>query len=89
MDTIKFANGETHSCSYIATIPEAGTHMAIIAVNDMTFAEAAALFSDPNKTAEIEWGLYKLVGYTNLTMLGVEDYGIQAVLKGGHNEQRS
>lgn len=86
MDTIKFANGEVHSCTFCSTIPD-GT--AFIALDDVSFAEAAAIFSDPDKTSEMEWGNYRLVGYTQLVMLGVQPYGIQAALKGGHDERKT
>lgn len=62
---------------------------AIIAIDDADFAQAAAIFSDAEKTAIMEWGLYRLVGYTRLVSLSIHPYGIQAVLKGGHDERIS
>ena len=88
MDTIKFANGETHDCSFLSTIPDGATFTAFIALSDVDFATAASIFADENKTSRMEWGNFALVGYTNLVMLGVQPYGIQAVLKGGHDERR-
>lgn len=89
MDTIKFANGEIHSCSFLSTIPEGGAMKAYIAIDDVGFAEAAALFTDSEKTSTMEYGEYRLVGYTNLNGLYVQPYGIQAVLTGGHDERIS
>ena len=88
MDTIKFANGEIHDCSFLSTIPYGDTKQAIIALSDVGFPQAAAIFADENRTREMEYGVYRLVDYTELVMLGVQPYGIQAVLKGGHDERR-
>lgn len=87
METIKFANGEVHNCTFMSTIPIGGSMRAIIAIDDVDFAQAAAIFSDTNKTATMEWGSYRLVGYTNLITVGVQPYGIQAILRGGHDER--
>lgn len=62
---------------------------AFIALSDVSFAEAAAIFSDENMTSEMEWANYRLVGYTNLLGVYVQPYGIQAILAGGHDEQIS
>lgn len=87
MDTIKFANGEIHSCSFLSTIPEGDTMRAIIALDDVDFATAAAIFSDSDKTETMKYGEYRLVGYTKLNGLYIQPYGIQAVLTGGHDER--
>jgi len=86
MDNIKFANGAVYDCSFLSTIPD-GT--AFIALSGVDFAQAAQIFSNQNMTREMEYGDYRLVGYTQLQMLGVQPYGIQAVLKGGHDERIS
>lgn len=88
MDTIRFANGAVYDCSFLSTIPDGGTFMAFIALANVTFAEAAAIFSDANLTSEMEWGDYRLVGYTELQGIYVQPYGVQAVLRGGHDERR-
>lgn len=85
MDTIRFANGEVHSCSFCATTPGE----AIIALDDADFAQAAAIFADADKTGEMQYGDMRLVGYTQLVMLGIQPYGIQAVLRGGYNERQT
>ena len=88
MDTIKFANGEVHECTFLSTIPDGSTNTAFIALSDVDFATAASIFSDATKTESMEYGQYRLIGYTNLVMLGVQPYGIQAIIKGGHDEAR-
>ena len=87
--TIKFANGEEHSCSFLSTIPEGGGMRAYIALDDVTFAEAARIFSDPEMTSEMLYGPYRLVDYTTIVYVNVQPYGIQAALTGGHDERRS
>ena len=89
MDTIKFSNGEIHSCSFLSTIPQETSSAAYIALDDVGFTEAAALFADSEKTSTMEYGEYRLVGYTKLNGLYVQPYGIQAVLTGGHDERIS
>lgn len=86
MDTIKFANGAVYDCSFIATIPDGGTNQAFIALENVSFAEAAQIFSNENMTREMRYGTHHLVGYTRLQGLYVQPYGIQAVLIGGYNE---
>lgn len=86
MDTITFANGSTHSCSFLSTIPEGAAKTAYIALDDVDFAAAAAIFTDPEKTRAMVYGNMRLIGYTELIMLGVQPYGIQAVLRGGRDE---
>lgn len=88
MDTIIFANNEVHSCTFMSTIPEGNSNAAFIAIDDIGFVEAASLFSDDDKTSIMQWRDLKLVGYTNLSSISVQPYGIQAVLRGGHNEPR-
>lgn len=87
MDTIKFANGAVYDCSFLSTIPDGNAHTAFIALSGVSFAEAAAIFSDPEMTREMEWGAYRLIDYTNLIAVGIQPYGIQAVLRGGHDER--
>lgn len=86
METIKFANGMTRDCSFLSTIPNDGG-TAFIALADVSFAEAATIFSDEDATSEMEYNEYRLVGYTTLDGLYVQPYGIQAVLRGGHDER--
>lgn len=86
MDTIKFVNGSVYNCSFLSTL---GNGTAFIALQGVTFPEAATIFSDENMTREMEYGDYTLVGYTTLEGLYVQPYGIQAVLKGGHDERRN
>lgn len=87
MGTIKFANGAVYDCSFLSTVPESGGMTAYIALANVTFAEASQIFSDPNMTAEMEWGGYRLIGYTELQGLYIQPYGIQAILRGGHDER--
>ncbi|MBR6710797.1 MAG: hypothetical protein IKI81_04630 [Selenomonadaceae bacterium] len=90
MDTIKFANGAVYDCSYLSTGPIYGetSNTAFIALANVAFAEAAAIFANPELTREMEWGSYTLVGYTQLQGIYVQPYGVQAVLRGGHDERR-
>lgn len=86
MDKIKFANGAIYDCSLCATIPN--MHIAYIAIPDISFADAAAIFSDPDMTVEMEYADYRLIGYTELSYILQEPFGMKACLKGGHDERR-
>lgn len=86
MDTIRFANGAVFECSYLST---SGEGRATIALADVDYPTAARIFSDENMTREMEWGNYRLVGYTQLTDLCLHPSGIMAVLRGGHDERLS
>ena len=85
MSIIKFANGERHECSLCVT----NNGSAYVALADLDFAQAAALFSDTDRTAEMEYGGYRLIGYTTLKSLSAQQYGLQALLSGGHDERIS
>lgn len=87
MDTIKFANGVAYDCSFLSTIPDGDANLAFVALANVSFSDAAAVFSNPALTQEMEWGGYTLVGYTQLQGLYQQPYGIQAVLRGGHDER--
>ena len=91
MSTIKFASGAVYDCSYLSTGPLGleETNTAFIALSGVNFAEAAAIFSNQELTREMEWGSYRLVGYTNLIGMSMQPYGPQAILKGGHDERIS
>lgn len=89
MDTIKFANGAVYNCSFLSTIPFGNTMQAIIALADVSFAETASIFSNPDMVSVMEYGEYQLVDYTTLQGVYNQPYGIQAVLTGGHNERRN
>lgn len=84
METIKFANGETHNCTFFASIP----NEAYVAIDDVDFATAAALFSDPSKTQRMEYGSRVLIGFTTLVAVAVQPYGTQGVLRGGHEQPK-
>lgn len=79
METITFANGEQHNCTFFASTPDT----AYVAIDDVGFAAAAAVFSDPTKTARMEYGSRVMVGFTTLVAVAVQPYGTQAVLRGG------
>lgn len=83
MDTVTFANGASYPCAFFATIPG----KAFVALSDVTFAEAAAIFSSPEMTNEITYGNYVLHDFTTLDYLMQEPYGIKASLSGGYEER--
>lgn len=87
MNTIRFANGEVHDCSFISTHRDGEVNKVVIALVDVSFSEAADIFSDPRRTSEMICGNLLMVDYIEPVMLGVQPYGIQAVLKGGYNER--
>ena len=79
MDKITFANGDEHTCPFCAENPNDNT--IFVAVADVSFVDAAALFADATKTAEMTFAGNTYTGYTELRGLYVLPYGIQAALK--------
>ena len=86
MDTIKFANGAVYNCAFLSTGPISGIMQAHITLSDVTFVEAAEIFSNTDMIYEMEWGQYRLVGYTTLLGISIVNDGVMAVLRGGHDE---
>lgn len=85
MDEIKMANGAVFDCAYLATDGQ-GTAWIVLAGLDM--AESARIMGDPEYTEVMEWGQYRLVGYTELVfMMSDPNVGIKCGLKGGHDER--
>lgn len=79
MDYITFANGDQYECPFCAVNTHDG--IAFVALANVTFAEAARIFSDPTKTAEFEYAGTTHTGFTELETVYVQPYGIQAMLK--------
>ena len=84
-DTIKFANGAVFDCSYLATD---GQGTAWIILDGLNIVESVSVFSNPDMTDVMEWGDYRLIGYTELVFVMVDRDGIKCGLKGGHDERR-
>ena len=85
MDTIKMASGLVFDCAYLATD---GQGTAWIVLDGLDMAESAAVMSDPENTSEMEWGDFRLIGYTELAfMMNDPNVGVKCGLKGGHDER--
>lgn len=80
MDTIQFGNGIVHECTKCNADDNGNLYVAITGV---TFAQAAALFSDASAIRELRYGSRVYYGYTTLKGLVVTPYGYQASLYGG------
>ena len=86
MDEVRFANGAVYDCSYLATD---GNGSAWIVLDGLNIAECAAILSNKDMTEVMEWGSYRLIGYTELTFIMVDQNGVKCCLKGGHDERRA
>lgn len=84
MDEIKFANGAVYDCSYLATD---GQGTAWIILDGLDIIESVNILSNSEMTEEMEWGEYRLIGYTNLVFVMVDQNGVKCCLKGGHDER--
>lgn len=86
MDVIKMANGAVYDCAYLATD---GQGTAWIVLDGLAMAESASVLGDPELTSEMEWGDYRLIGYTTLTYMMLEpNVGVKCGLVGGHDERK-
>lgn len=63
------ATGRVIDCEYIATN---GVDAAFIRVKNITFLEAATIFSNPEETTVMKWQEYTLEGYTRLYRISAE-----------------
>lgn len=85
MDEIKMANGAVFPCNYLATD---GQGTAWIALDGLSMAESAEVMGNPEMTEQMEWGGFRLVGYTDLVfMMRDPAVGVKCGLKGGHDEK--
>lgn len=81
METIIFANGETHAGDL-----NAYNGKAYVALSDVGFIQAAQILGDPALIGDIICGRQHLVGYSECIMLTVQPYGFEGCLIGGREE---
>lgn len=63
------ATGKVIDCEYVATN---GIDAAFIRVKNISFIDAATVFSDSEETKIMYWQSYTLEGYTKLYRISVE-----------------
>lgn len=72
------ASGEKYPCPFFSVLPQMG--IAYVAVSDMTWAEASALFQNEEEMAHLTFAGQTIDGYTNLNYIMSEPYGLKAQL---------
>lgn len=78
METVMFNDGTEYECTYLATAPMYGK--LYITIANVTYVEAAAIFSDENKTAEIHYAGRVFRGYTQVDVIINEGGAFKAQL---------
>lgn len=63
------ATGRAIDCEYVATN---GVDAAFVRVKNISFIDAATIFSDKEETRVMTWQVYTLDGYTKLYRISVE-----------------
>lgn len=63
------ATGRVIDCEYVATN---GVDAAFIRVKNISFIDAATVFSNEEETRIMKWQEYTLVGYTKLYRISIE-----------------
>lgn len=63
------ATGREIDCNYVATN---GVDMAFLRVENITIADAAAVFSNPEETETMQWQELTLTGFTQFYRLAPE-----------------
>lgn len=63
------ATGRVIDCEYVATN---GVDAAFIRVKNISFIDAATVFSDREETISMTWQDYTLEGYTKLYRISIE-----------------
>lgn len=81
METIIFANGETHAGDL-----NAYNGKAYVALSDMDFIHAAQILGNPAMIGDITCGRQHLIDYNQCIMLTVQPYGFEGCLIGGREE---
>lgn len=74
----KTASGKEYTCPFFSTLPNLG--LAYVAVSDLSWAEASALFGDETEMAHLEYAGQSVDGYTHLDYIMQEPYGLKAQL---------
>lgn len=74
--SFKTASGNVYACP-LFTVNERANRM-FIAVSDLSFAEAAALFSNQDEMSSLTYAGKTYTGYTQLDYMMQEGYGIKA-----------
>jgi hypothetical protein len=78
MDTIQTASGKKYPCPQFATI--LSRNRLYVGVTDMTFTEAAELFSNKDEMKKLTFAGKVYSGFTKLDALSQEVYGYLASL---------
>lgn len=81
METIIFANGETHAGDL-----NAYNGKAYVALSDVDFIHAAQILGNPAMIGDITCGRQHLIDYNQCIMLTVQPYGFEGCLIGGRED---
>ena len=78
MDNLKTASGQAYPCDYFN--PSETNRQLNLRVVGMTVVSAAAVFSNPGETMELQYGGTYAAGFTRLTAIVPEGNAIRVVL---------
>ena len=78
MDQVKTSSGKVFDCDYFNPFPPVGE--VNIRIQNATFAQIAAVFSDPKETALLSWRNQRLRNHTHLKAIVDEGDLIRVVL---------
>lgn len=78
MEIVIFADSSEYPCTYLATAPMYGK--LYITIPNISYVEAAAIFSDINKTNEIRYAGRIFRGYTQVDVIINEGGAFKAQL---------
>ena len=71
-------SGGKYPCPFFSVLPQMG--IAYVAVSEMGWAEASALFQNEEEMAHLTYAGQSVDGYTHLDYIMQEPYGLKAQL---------
>lgn len=78
-EDIIMANGARYACSAIWHATD--SDKVAIDLPEMTLADAASIFSDPNNTSSMQRNSNYFAGYTDMIMLTKQSVGVEVILR--------
>ena len=75
---LQTASGKEYPCTFFSVLPQMG--IVYVAVPDMTWAEASALFQNETEMAHLTYANRTADGYTHLDNIMQEPFGLKAQL---------
>ena len=78
-EDIILASGARYACAAVWNTEDSDT--AAVDVPELSFAEAAQVFGNPNNTRTMTWAGRTFTGFTEIIMMTIQRVGVEVVLR--------